>query len=79
MCSSESRATVIIAKTNKACKVRYATYVKTVMLYAGVTQIFFLASVFVDSVYFTVFMICVNLCKILISNKTDLTGTYYML
>lgn len=41
MCSSESRATVIIAKTNEACKVRYATYVKTVMLYAGVTQIFF--------------------------------------
>lgn len=78
MCSSESRATVIIAKTNEACKVRYATYVKTVMLYAGVTQIFFLASVFVF-VYFTVFMICVNLCKILILNKTDLTGTYYML
>lgn len=41
MCSSESRATVIIAKINEACKVRYATYVKTVMLYAGVTQIFF--------------------------------------
>lgn len=41
MCSSESRATVIIAKTNEECKVRYATYVKTVMLYAGVTQIFF--------------------------------------
>lgn len=41
MCSSESRATVIIAKTNEAYKVRYATYVKTVMLYAGVTQIFF--------------------------------------
>lgn len=75
MCSSESRATVLIAKTNEACKVRYATYVKTVMLYAGVTQIFFLASVFVDSVY----LICVNLCKILILNKTDLTGTYYML
>lgn len=51
---------------------------KTVMLYAGVTQIF-LASAFVDSVYFTVSMICVNLCKILILNKTDLTGTFYML
>lgn len=79
MCSSESIATVIIAKTNEECKVRYATYVKTVMLYAGVTQIFFLASDFVDSVHFPVSMICVNLCKILILNKTDLTGTYYML
>lgn len=45
----------------------------------GLHRYFFLASVFVDSVYFTVSMICVNLCKILILNKTDLTGTYYML
>lgn len=78
MCSSESRATVIIAKTNEACKVRYATFVKQSCYMLGLHR-YFLASVFVDSVYFTVFMICVNLCKILILIKTDLTGTYYML
>lgn len=78
MCSSESRATVIIAKINKACKVRYATYVKQSCYMLGLHR-YFLASAFVDSVYFTVSMICVNLCKILILNKTDLTGTYYML
>lgn len=41
MCSSESRATVIIAKTNEECKVRYATYVKQSCYMLGLHRYFF--------------------------------------